>query len=298
METILLTTLGGKPQVVTFALDWLLAQGETITQVNVLHLSSQDPRVRASLARLESEFPGRQQYRETGINLRYEPVELTRNSVSLPEIRDGVAAEAVWQFVYAHVAALKAGGARLHVCLAGGRRMMGLMAMSSAMLHFDHQDRLWHLFTPDELRHNAGEGNLMHVPPNAGVRLIHVPIVPWGAYFPGLRALTGLSAANLIAQQSQVLDREEHARCTRVRKQLTDRQTEVLRAFAANQTPRQVAEYLNISLRTVDAHKSVILDLCRNEWLIPTGGRLDYHFLREKFQDYFQNESKDNPLTL
>lgn len=289
METILLTTLGGKPQVVTFALDWLLAQGEPISQVTVIHLALQDPRTHSSLARLALEFPRRQHYSNGDHKLRYEPIEITRSKIPLLEINNEAAAEAVWQFVYQHVAELKARGARLHVCLAGGRRMMGLMAMSAAMLHFDHQDRLWHLFTPDELRQRAGEGDVMHVGAEAGVRLIQVPIAPWGAYFPGLRALTGLSAANVIAEQSHIMDREEQARCERVIKQLTDRQGEVLRAFAESRTPRQVAEDLNISLRTVDAHKSVILDYCRSEWLIPLGGRLDYHFLREKFQDLWKN---------
>jgi hypothetical protein len=35
----------------------------------------------------------------------------------------------------------------------------------------------------------------------------------------------------------------------------------------------------------VDSHKTVILELCRNEWQIPLGTRLDYHFLRDKFRD-------------
>lgn len=35
----LITTMGGQAQVVTFALDWLLAQGEPIGEVIVLHLS-------------------------------------------------------------------------------------------------------------------------------------------------------------------------------------------------------------------------------------------------------------------
>lgn len=38
-ESILLVTMGGQPQVVTFALDWLLAHGEIIREVVVLHLS-------------------------------------------------------------------------------------------------------------------------------------------------------------------------------------------------------------------------------------------------------------------
>ena len=44
---------------------------------------------------------------------------------------------------------------------------------------------------------------------------------------------------------------------------------------------------MGITLGTVDAHKTVILDHCRNAWELPEGMRLSYHFLREKFGRYF-----------
>ena len=39
-QTTLIATLGGQPQVVTFALDALLSRGVLITQVIVLHFNS------------------------------------------------------------------------------------------------------------------------------------------------------------------------------------------------------------------------------------------------------------------
>ena len=43
-----------------------------------------------------------------------------------------------------------------------------------------------------------------------------------------------------------------------------------------------------VTVKTVDAHKTVILDECRNAWTLQEGGWLTYHFLREKFGRYFE----------
>ena len=72
---------------------------------------------------------------------------------------------------------------------------------------------------------------------------------------------------------------------------LTSRQVEVLRAFAGGLTPQEVAERLVVTVKTVDAHKTVILDECRNAWNLPEGGWLTYHFLREKFGRHFDPTS-------
>jgi len=285
-DKTLVTTMGGQAQVVTFALDWLLAQGEAIHEVIVLHLSPEDPRVQKALDQLAAEFPGdRYAYANRPMHFRKTPI-CDRNN-PLCDIRDEAAAEATWQTVYQVIAELKGQGRALHVCLAGGRRVMGLMAMSGAMLHFDHRDKLWHLYTPDELRRRAFEGAVMHVHSSEGVRLIQVPLSPWGAYFPGLRQIMSAPAARVIQARTDWLESDERARCHRVIERLTDRQQAVLQLFAAGRTPQEVADVLCITLKTVDAHKTTILAECRNEWAAPPGGRLDYHFLRSKFGPFF-----------
>lgn len=70
-------------------------------------------------------------------------------------------------------------------------------------------------------------------------------------------------------------------------KQLTPRQSDVLQAFAAGLSPQEVADRLVITVKTVDAHKTVILDECRNAWDLPHNEWLTYHFLRDKFERYF-----------
>jgi CRISPR-associated protein Csx14 len=282
VESTLVVTMGGQAQVVTFALDWLLAQGELIREVAVLHLSPDDARTNRALAQVAAEFDG-DRYREHPCRLRLIPIR--RGDFRLPDIRDGADADATWQTVYQLLASLKAQGRSLHLCIAGGRRMMGLLTLSAAMLLCGHSDRVWHMVTPAPFLERAREGAIMHASAEDGVYLIQVPVVPWGAYFPTLRDLTQ-PPTQVIAAQTAWLDETERARCRQVARQLTARQADVLRAFAAGHSPQEVADRLAVSLKTVDTHKTAILAECRVAWALSDDTWLDYHFLRDKFAPF------------
>jgi len=282
----LVATVAGGPQIVTFALDALLQRGEVIYEVVAVHLSPQDdPLVERALTRLTSEFL-QDCYADRPCSLHLFPIR--QGSKRLEDIQDDAAVNVAWLAIYELISALKAQGRHLHVCITGGRRMLALLAMSAAMLHFDHHDRLWHMYTPAEFIERARDGAIMHARPQDGVRLLQVPLVPWGAYLPGLRALAQVSPMEVVAAQTRWLDSAEQARCQAVVERLTPRQLGVLRAFAAGQSPQDVAEALHVTVKTVHAHKTVILSECRNAWELPDDARLDYYFLREKFGRYFQ----------
>lgn len=281
-ETTLIVTMGGQAQVVTFALDWLLAQDEVIREVVVLHLLPKDERTRDAVYQVSAEFSG-DRYQGRPCRLRLVPIRGERDK--LTDIRDETDAEATWQTVYHLVSQLKTQGRPLHLCIAGGRRMMALLALSAAMLLCGHQDRVWHMYTPADLLEAAQNGAIMHVDPDQGVRLIQVPVVPWGTYFPVLRELVQ-SPAQAIATRTAWLDEAEQARCQAVLDRLTDRQEEVLRLLATGQTPQDVAEQLTITMITVNSHKRVILSECRIAWNLPDDTWLSYHFIRDKFGRY------------
>ena len=282
----LVATMAGGPQVVTFALDELLQRGEAIHEVIVVHLSPQaDALTGQALVKLAAEFPD-DHYAGRSCHLRFFPIR--HRGHRLEDVRDDAAVNAAWSAIYELIASLKTQGRHLHVCITGGRRMLALLAMSAAMLHFGHHDRLWHMYTPSAFLERARDGAIMHARPEDGVRLLHVPLVPWGAYLPALRALAQASPMEVVAAQTRWLDSAERARCRAVVERLTPRQTDVLRAFAAGQNPQEVAETLCVTVKTVHAHKTVILSECRNAWELPQDARLDYHFLREKFGRYFQ----------
>lgn len=280
----LIATLGGQPQVVTFALDALLAQGEEIPEVYIVHLTLEDPRTRHAFSRLQQEFVD-DHYAGRRCRLRRAPILL--GGAPLDDIRSEAGAEATWQTVRNLIADLKAEGRRLHLCLSGGRRMMALLALSAAALLCDHQDRIWHMYTPDALRQRAAGGAIMHVSPADGVQLIQTPVVPWGAYFPALRTLAQTSMQAASAQLRQFTANEDST-CRQVWERLSPRQRDVLRAFTAGQRPDEVAAALSITLSTVNTHKTAILAECRVAWGLPDNEPLDYRFLRERFAHFVQ----------
>lgn len=279
---VLVAPLGGQPQIVTFALDLLLAQGINVDEVIVIHLAA--PRYRQAYRRLAEAFPG-DRYGDRAIHLR--GVSVMRQDRALADVCDTADADAVWHTVHELIAALKSRGLRLHLLLTGGRRLMALMAVSAALLHLEHGDRVWHLYTPDAVAEQARDGVLLHVPPEAGVQLIEVPLAPLGAYFPGLRPLLNTSPADVIATRTRWLDEVEQSRCRAVLERLSERQAAVLRAFAEGLAPAQVADRLSVSSKTVDSHKTAILAECRIAWNLPEDERLSYYWLREKFGRYF-----------
>lgn len=281
-QTFLVATLGGQPQVVTFALDALLAQSELIHAVYVIYPAHGGPRMQRSVDRLRQVF-AHQCY--VGRPCALHCIPLQQGDTPLPAIRNAAEAEATWQAVHHLVATLKKEGHRLHLCIAGGRRLIGLLVTSAAMLLCDHQDRLWHLYTPDELRARANEGAIMHVQPNDGVQLIPVPLVPWGAYFPALRMMAQ-PPAQAVAEQMGTFSASNERQCRQVYDRLSERQRDTLRAFARGLTPQDVAEALYISLSTVNTHKTAILAECRIAWGLAEETRLDYRFLREHFAGF------------
>jgi CRISPR-associated protein Csx14 len=280
----LIATLGGQPQVVTFTLDALLAQGEQISEVYLVHLSLENPRTRQALHRLQQEFLD-DHYAGRRCRLRRAPIQ--SNGQTLTDIRTAADAEATWQSIRNLIAELKNEGRKLHLGLSGGRRMMALLAMSAAALLFDHQDRIWHLYTPEETLRRVKDGAVMHVTPADGVQLVQTPIVPWGAYFPALRMLAQTSMLT-VQEQLRLFTAMEDPACRQVWERLSPRRREVLRAFAEGKRPDEVAAALSISLSTVNTHKTAILAECRVTWGLPDDEPLDYRFLRERFARFVQ----------
>lgn len=287
-KTVMVATLGGQPQVVTFALDGLLSRGEPVEEVYVLHLSPEQPGARQSLARLAQEFAN-DQY--AGRPCRFRRVALANGAGPLTDIRNAADAEATLQTVRSLLAELKTQGCRLHLCISGGRRLIGLLVTSIAALLCDHQDTLWHMHTPDAFRARAEGGAVMHAEPQDGVQLIQVPLAPWGAYFPQLRAMA-LPLQQALAQEMNSLSTVNDPACRAVYDRLSERQREVLLALARGLTPQEVAEMLHITLSTVNTHKTTILAECRNAWALADEMRLDYRFVRERFAGFLQRMGK------
>jgi CRISPR-associated protein Csx14 len=177
----------------------------------------------------------------------------------------------------------------VHFSISGGRRLMPLLSLSAAILSFEHEDRMWHIYTPPSVLKRANDGALMHVPPEDNVRLIPVPLARLSADVRSQLATSHSpetdhpSARDIIRAQEEMAEAAEWEHCDHVIRQLTHRQFEVLQAFAHGLHPSAVAAQLSISAPTVSTHTTVLLALCREAWSIKPGERLDYRFLQLKF---------------
>jgi len=282
---VLVATLGGQPQIVTLTLDLLLRKGFPISEVIVLHPRAQaSSRLQHALLRLQAEFTGGT-YPLARHPIHFHSQILELDGQPIADITDDEHADGTLDTIHRLLGDLKRQGYRVHLSVSGGRRLMGLLAISVAALNFDRHDAIWHLYTPETLLEVVDEGRLMHVPPDAGVKVIRGPFLSLGAYL----SHSDHSFRRVQAAQRAQWEARERARCAEVSGKATPAQQKVLRAFARGLRPQQVAGELCIAPVTVNTHKTVLLNLCHNAWNIPSHERLDYHFLHAKFGDFFQS---------
>ena len=287
----LLATLGGQPQVVTFTLDLLLQRGFPISEVILVHPEASHPRLQHSLNCLNAEFVG-DRYQANGQTIHLRSHVLLLDDEPLDDIVDEVSADGALNTIHQLIRSLKRQRRCIHLSITGGRRLMSSIATEAALLNFTHSDHIWHIYTPEALQMQVNEGTLMHISSQNGVHLIERHFVPWGTYFSDLPQ-TVSTAQETIHSQRRKMDIMEHTRCDQVVKQLTARQREVLQAFAEGLNIQEVAERLCITTGTVDAHKTKLLELCREVWAIEqSASRLGYHFLYKTFAPYFDSQQQ------
>lgn len=286
---VLVATLGGQPQIVTFTLDLLLQNGFPISDVFVIHpKATVQSRLAHSLLCLSEAFNG-QPYPGSGRAIRFHSCVLELDGSAIEDICDDPHADGALNTIHHLIGQLKRQGYRIHLSVTGGRRLMSLLAIPVALFNFDRHDHIWHLYTPDVIREEADEGKRMHVPLDAGIKLLRGPFIPLGAYAYDPAQPFRVTQEE---QRSQI-EAQEHKRCAVVKSQATPAQQKVLRAFARGLRPQQVADDLSITLKTVNSHKTVLLDLCRQAWDIPSQEYLGYQFLSIKFAAYFPDASDE-----
>ncbi len=265
---VAVATLGGQPQIITLTLDFLLARGVPLDTLMVVHLELDNPRYQAAHRRLEQEL-ATPRY----ANVRYRPVIVRQWSrpvadLDTPEMLD--AARDTFDTLFRD---LKLRGYCIHLCLSGGRRLLGYLGMMVAQQHFTCADRVWHLYSSDAVRNQTRDGAMMHIAEGAEARLLSVPFQPLGW---------------LSSRNSDPSHDPENLRCQQVWALLSNREREVLHAFASRLDLEAVAQHLCITIKTVDTHKSKIYQHCRMAWELPDTEPRHYSWLREKFARFLK----------
>lgn len=253
----MLATLGNEPQVVTIALDRLL-QDFLIRQVIVVHTDAAP--VRRGLMLLQAEFASE---RYAGIQFRAVPVEGPGGV--LEDIRTGEDVRWLLRTLYRTVRDLKRSGTILHLCMAGGRKVMGVAAMVVAQLLCGPDDRAWHLLTEGWA---PGGERRMHLDSGEPVWLVPVPILRWTDSGVMLAALGELDDPQEAIRRYEEIVRGERMRRRRefVTRWLTRAEREVARLACAGLDNAAIARKLRRSERTVAHHLTRIYGKLQ-DWL-------------------------------
>lgn len=188
-SAVLVTTLGAEAPVVTIAVQLLQAQGVDLASVELLHTIPHDKAIRDSLTQVQDVFT--QQPGLPALHCHQLPTVdvLTPGELTL-------FANALFSILRKWVGQDRT----VHLLLAGGRKSMAMIGVTTAQLLFGPQDRLWYLYSDDELR-TSGR-HLLHTTDDAG--LVQIPLPPpltAPVYGHALEAETPDEARSLLARQ-------------------------------------------------------------------------------------------------
>jgi len=168
LKDTLVTMVGTEPQVVTLLFDALIKNGFPIDEVVVLHTNPSVVDIYNSLNCLEKELTS-----EEDITLRFVPI---KSNDRFPEdICSEKDATLLLRVLYATVLKIKKAHRRIHLSIAGGRKVMAAYGMLVAQLLLDDNDHVWHLLSERSLL----ESRVMRSCDFSQISLINVPILRW-----------------------------------------------------------------------------------------------------------------------
>lgn len=172
-STILIATLGAEPQVVTLMLDSLLARGDRIASVIVVHTVPDREPVHSSLRSLHREFVIERSY---GNEILFVPHLLAGTSGPLADVVTPSDIDDAFRSFYVLLRQHKQAGRCIHLSIAGGRKTMALFAMAAAQILFGPEDHVWHLVSDPALV----TSKKLHADNPDDVTLVPVPVAYWG----------------------------------------------------------------------------------------------------------------------
>lgn len=249
IPSILIAPLGSKPQLVTIALDLLRQQGENVRETVVLHTNLELPATRASVACLGETFP------RVYPRVCLRPICLcNERGMPLNDVDSEPAAREAFRVLYREVKAAKQTRRRVHLSIAGGRKIIAVYAMTVAQLLFDPDDRVWHIFSIPTLI----ESKALHPGPGEAA-LIPVPVLRWSEVSPVLTDLIVSDDPFEAVRRQEELRRADALRLARefVERELSPAEQEVVRLVVCEGlTYAEVAERTSRSVKTVGHHLS------------------------------------------
>ena len=249
-QAVLIATLGSEPQVVTAALDLLLAQGEAITSTWVLHTSSPLPAITQALEELRQAFA--QPPYAGSLPLRLCPL-VDESGRPLQDVETPEDARAAFRVIYRQVREAKLGGYQAHLLIAGGRKTLAVFGMAAAQMLFDEHDRLWHLYSAGDFL----QSRRLHPQPGDQVHLIPIPLIRWSQVSPVLTDISRLEDPYQVVERLQELQLRQKIELARsfVFGSLTPAERLAVELLVREGlSDSDIAARLSLSPRTVEQH--------------------------------------------
>jgi CRISPR-associated protein Csx14 len=274
----LVATLGVEPQVVTITLDALLKQGRRVKEVTVVYTGA--PGVAQALAAIAGEFSSGTY---PGITLRQTPVVSPTGPVV--DFRTEEDLRGLLCTLYGVVRRARQQGTIVHLCISGGRKVMGIMGMVVAQLLFGPEDHVWHLLTEGW---HPGAARRLHLPPEEKVWLVPVPVLRWGEAGTLMRTVAELGDPAEVVAWYERLSR--NARTKRqeefIRRWLSRAEREVVQLACRGLDNGAIARALSKSEQTVANQLRNVYAKLR-EWLGYPPHNVDRNVLIAEFAPYF-----------
>jgi CRISPR-associated Csx14 family protein len=246
-QSVLIATLGSKPQLATLALDCLQKMGESPASLILIHASKTRRETKIALQKIQADLP------RSHPNVQLHAAELQDEGNALTDIISPQEIQIAFRTLYSQVRTAKLEDKKVHMLIAGGRRTLTVGGMAVAQMLFDDEDRLWHLASHPALEASG----TLHAGPGEWARLIEIPVIPWGRLSPVFDALRDVTDPFEAARRLAALRLREQWDAARIflLTKVTAAEREVLDLLARDGLSQtEIAERLSLSPRTVEGH--------------------------------------------
>jgi CRISPR-associated protein Csx14 len=282
----LVATLGNEPQVITITLDLLLRQGYPVHHVIAVHTASRQ--VLRGLTLLERELAGPRYARVT-----FKPALVCDANKRVDDFREEADVQSLLRVLYLAVRDVKRSCRVVHVCVSGGRKVMGVAAMVVAQLLFGPDDHVWHLLSETW---RPGTPRRLHVAPGEKAHLVPVPVLRWTDSAVMMAALAELDDPIEAIRRYEDIVRGERMRRRRefVERWLTRAEREVAFLACRGLDNPGIARQLGRSERTVANQLTSVYAKLR-DWLGFSGPAVTRPLLLSELVPYFELAERSHP---
>ncbi len=273
----MIATLGTEPQVITIALDQLLKKGFEIGEVTIIYTT--DPKITEALEIIQNEFSAAY----PDITLR--PRVVAGDKGAVEDFRGAGDLQALLGTLYKEVRRVRKRGPRLHLSLAGGRKVMSVMGMVVSQLLFGPADKAWYLVTEGW---RPGTSRKLHAGAEDEVYLLPLPILLWREADTLVRKVAKLDdPAEMVAWHHRLTARSDFKRKGEfVNHWLSPALQEVMRQACLGLDNAAIAEALGKKEQTVANQLGQIYGKLE-EWLEFPDCKVDRSVLIANFAPYF-----------